>query len=299
MKITVDRRRFLGSTAAAAAGFGLSGLAGSRLLADQSAEGAPHAEKLGWHLGCQGWTFKNFTFVEGVAKTKSLGLKYFEMYPRQKFSAEEPDVQTGVGMSPDAQQEAKKVLGDAGVCLVNYGVCPLGGSEAECRKTFEFAKAMGIQTLVSEPAFEDLDMVERLADEYEINVALHNHPKPSRYWDPDTVLEHCKGRSKRLGSCADTGHWARSGIVPVEAIKKLEGRIISFHFKDINEFGERKAHDVPWGTGVCDAAAMLAEIHRQKFQGVFSIEYEYNWDNSIPEIAKSIAFFDKTASQLA
>jgi hypothetical protein len=51
----------------------------------------------------------------------------------------------------------------------------------------------------------------------------------------------------RGGACADTGRWMRSELNPVEQLKKLEGRIISFHFKDLNKFGGG-AHDVPWGT---------------------------------------------------
>ncbi len=156
---------------------------------------------------------------------------------------------------------------------------------------------MGIETLVSEPDFKEFDQIDKLVEEYKINVALHNHPKPSRYWNPDIVLEHCKGRSKRIGACADTGHWMRSGLNPLECIKKLEGRIISFHFKDLNQMGD--GHDVPWGTGKGDVKGMMAEIKRQGFKGVFSIEYEYNWDNSVPEIAQCVAYFDRVAAELS
>ena len=123
---------------------------------------------------------------------------------------------------------------------MNYGVCGLSKDEDASRKTFDFAKDMGIETIVSEPGPDAFDTSDKLCEEYRINVALHNHPKPSRYWNPDTVLEVCKGRSKRIGACADTGHWMRSGLNPVEQLKKLEGRIISFHFKDLNKFGERR-----------------------------------------------------------
>ena len=142
---------------------------------------------------------------------------------------------------------------------------------------FEFAKDMGIETLVSEPDEDAFDTLDKLCEEYGINVAIHDHPKPSHYWNPDTVLKVCQGRSKRIGACADTGHWVRSGLNPIECLKKLEGRIICFHFKDLNKLGP-DAHDVPWGTGVCDVKGMLAEIHRQKLKAVFSIEYEYNWE---------------------
>ena len=38
-----------------------------------------------------------------------------------------------------------------GITLVNYGVVGLPNNEAECRKVFDFAKEMGIETIVSEP----------------------------------------------------------------------------------------------------------------------------------------------------
>ena len=95
----------------------------------------------------------------------------------------------------------------------------------------------------------------------------------------------------------DTGHWARSGLKPIECLRKLEGRIISFHFKDLNQ--TPGGHDVPWGTGVCDVKGMLTEVHRQKVKAVFSIEYEYHWTSSLPELAQCVAYFDKIADELA
>ncbi|HPM80053.1 MAG TPA: sugar phosphate isomerase/epimerase [Candidatus Anammoximicrobium sp.] len=298
MSSSIHRRGFL-QTVGAAAGLALVSLHGSRAGAFAPAAGAPHAEKLGWHLGCQAYSFNRYTFFEAVDKTASLGLHYIEAYPGQKMSGEKPDAKIDESLSPELRREVKAKLADCGVRLVNYGVCGLSKDMDASRKTFEFAKDMGIETIVSEPAPDAFDTIEKLCDEYQLNVALHNHPKPSRYWNPDTVLEMCQGRSKRIGACADTGHWMRSELNPVEQLKKLEGRIISFHFKDLNKFGGG-AHDVPWGTGAGNVKAMLAEIQRQGIKNaVFSIEYEYNWENSVPEIAQGVAYFDKVAAELA
>ncbi len=296
MKKNFDRRLFLKTTGAVSAAFGLAGLAGARLFAEEAGPGAPHAEKLGWRLGCQAYTFNHFTFYEAIDKVASLGLHYIEAYPGQKLSAEKPDVKVGEGMSAEVRAEVKKKLADAKGKLVCYGVVGLSKDEKVSRRVFDFAKDMGIETIVSEPAPDAMDLVAKLCAEYEINMPIHNHPKPSHSWKPETVLEACEGRTKRVGACADTGHWMRSNINPVEAIKKLEGRIVSFHFKDLDRYGEG-AHDVPWGTGKGDVPAMLKEIHRQGFKGVFSVEYEHNWLNSVPEIAKSAEFFDKVAAE--
>jgi sugar phosphate isomerase/epimerase len=254
---------------------------------------AAELAKPDWRLCIQAWTFNRFTFYEAVDKTESLGLHYIEAYPGQRLSKEKPDVKFDHNVSAEIREEVKKKLKAAGVKLVNYGVVGLPNNEQECRKVFDFAKDMGIETIVSEPPEDAFELVDKLCQEYKINVAIHNHAKPSHYWDPNIVLSVCKGRSSRIGACADTGHWFRSEVNPVEAIKKLEGRITGLHFKDISE-----GHDVIWGTGKCDAGAMLTELARQNFKGTFSIEYEYNWENSTPEIAQCIPFFQKTAAEL-
>lgn len=293
-----DRRRFLTTAGTLAAGVGAVGLNSSWLRAFEPGNGAPNAEKIGWRLGCQAYSFNRFTFFEAIDKVQSLGLHCIEMYPGQRLSAQKPDAKTNESLSPELRKEIKQKLADCGVKVVNFGVCGLPNSVDACRKTFEFAKDMGIETLVSEPSLDAFNMIEKLTDEYQINVALHNHPEPSRYWNPETVLKACQGRSKRIGACADTGHWMRSGINPIDGLRKLEGHIISFHLKDLNKYG-RQAHDVPWGTGEANMEAILKEIRRQRVKAVFSIEYEYNWENSLPEIAQCVAYFNKMAAQLA
>jgi sugar phosphate isomerase/epimerase len=247
----------------------------------------------GWRLGVQAWTFNRFTFYEAIDKTASLGLEWIEAYPGQQLSKERPGERFDHDSPPEICAQVKAKLADAGIRIINYGVVGLDKDEAKCRKVFDFAKDMGIETIVSEPPEDAFDMIDRLCNEYKINLAIHNHPKPSHYWNPDTVLKVCKGRSKRIGACADTGHWFRSGLNPVEMLKKLEGRTISLHFKDIDD-----GHDVVWGTGRCDAEAMLKELHRQKFKGVFSIEYEYNWEKSLPEVRRCTEYFNKVSGKL-
>ena len=87
-------------------------------------------------------------------------------------------------------------------------------------------------------------------------------------------------------------------MVPVEALKKLEGRVLHLHFKDLSE--PVKGHDVPWGTGRSNMKGIMAELKRQGFKGYLSIEYEYgdlrHLDMNLP---KCVEFFDATAVELA
>jgi sugar phosphate isomerase/epimerase len=291
MSFMLHRRNLLKSGAALGAGMALSGV-GRVASAFDSPAGAPNAEKLGWRLGCQAWTFNRFTFFEAIDKTAGLGLHFIEAFPNQTVS-KEITAKFDESLSESDRKAIKEKLKDSGVKLVNFGVANIDG-----RKSFDFAKDMGIETIVSEPHEKDFPKFDKLVDEYEINIAIHDHPKPSPYWNPDTVLKVTKGLSKRIGACCDTGHWPRSGLNAVECLKKLEGRIISFHFKDVNKMSH-DAHDVPWGTGINDVKGMLTEVHRQGVKAVFSVEYEHYTDNLTSDLTRCVAYFNKIAGELA
>jgi len=192
-------------------------------------------------------------------------------------------------MDKPTQEAILQLSAKHDIKILSYGVIT-GKDEAEWNAIFKFAKDIGIPTILSEPKPEQLDLVERLADKHKINVAIHNHAKPTQYWNPELVLEAVKGRSKRIGACADIGHWVRSGLDPLECMRILEGRIIEFHFKDMNDEG-LEAHNVIWGTGIVDVKALIQEMKRQKFNGAVTVEYEYNWENSVPEINESLKNF--------
>lgn len=261
------------------------------------ADGAPTAEELGWRLAIQCWSFRNFTFFEAVEKAERMGVKYLEMYPGQTVGAAFGDAKTGPDMPPDVQQAVLARLEEAGIRVVNYGVTGIPGDEAARRRLFDWAKSMGIETICSEPDPAILPAVDALCQEYGINLALHNHPRPTRYWNPQTVLDACAGRSERIGACGDTGHWMRSDIQPLEAVRLLEGRLITFHFKDLNRFGQG-AHDVVWGTGEGQVIEVLRELRRQGVEAVFSIEFEHNWDHNETDIAACVRNFEAMARQI-
>ena len=256
------------------------------------------ADALGWQLTIHSWTFQKFSIYEAIEKTKALGVKNMSISGGLTL-----DGKTRLN-TPDLTEaqwaDIKSKVDAAGLKLMNFGVVSLPNDEAQSRKVFEFAKRAGVDTLVAEPPEDALDLVEKLCKEYNIKVAIHDHPKPSHYWNPDTVLAAVKGRTPLMGACADTGHWMRSGLDPVECLKKLDGRIITLHFKDLTAIGDPKsAHDVPWGMGAGKAKEMLAELKRQKFRGAICVEYEYNWETSMPEIAECIKFFNATVAELA
>jgi sugar phosphate isomerase/epimerase len=252
------------------------------------------SEKLGMKLSLQCWTFNKLTFFETVDKAKGLGIKYLEIYPGQKLKPGS-DVVVNKDMSEETIAEIKKKLADAGgLKLVAYGVDGIAPDEKGTRKEFEWAKKMGIEVIVTETTPNET--LDTLCMDFKIRLALHNHP---RSWPPDQVLKATKNLSKMVGSCSDTGHWMRAKYIPVDTLKKLEGRVEHLHFKDLNDFGG-DAHDVPWGTGKGDVKGMLTELKRQGYKGYLSIEYEFGDIKHLDEnLPKCVEFFDKTMAELA
>jgi sugar phosphate isomerase/epimerase len=260
-----------------------------------------HGEKMipdeyktgGFFIGCQAYTFRLYTVFEAIEKTADAGGKVIEFFPGQKLSKEEPNVSFDHNASAETIQKVKDKLAQHHMKAVNYGVVQVPKDEDEARKLFEFAKTMGLRAITTE-SVDAIDTIEKMVKEYDIMVGFHDHPRQPnnasyRMWDPNYVLSVVKDRDPRIGSCADTGHWVRSHLKPVDCLRILKGRIISSHLKDLNEMG-LKAHDVPYGTGVSDVPAILQELKDQGFTGNISIEYENHWETSVPEVAQCIGF---------
>jgi sugar phosphate isomerase/epimerase len=265
------------------------------LLVALSTRAESPADQLGWQLTMHARTLRKMNLFESMDKSAEMGLKYFSLSANLplKGTTEAPCVKL-----TDAEiKSIKDYAKTKGLTLVN-AYLPLPADEAECRKSFEFARKVGVPIIVGEPKLDGLDTVEKLCKAYNIKVAIHDHPKPSHYWNPQTVLDAIKGRSPLMGACADTGHFMRSGLDPVECLKQLEGHIFCLHFKDVNE-RKRSGVDVPFGTGAGNVKGQMQELKRQNFKGAFCIEYESNFDNNIGEVEQCVKFFNKTCAELA
>lgn len=280
-------------------GLGLAGTLNPLAWAEGSGlKPTPAADQLGWKLAVHSYTFRKFNIFDAIEKTAALGIRYMSISGSVNLVGTTPMPTPNL-----TEKDQHAILAKMKACgiepkFVNIGVVQLPPDEAKSRKVYEFAKTFGIDTLVAEPPTASLDLVEKLCEQYHIRVAIHEHPKGhSIYWHPDMVLAAIKGRTPLMGACADVGHWMRSNLDPVECLKKLEGHVMALHFKDLNEPGP-KAHDVPWGTGASHIKEQMAEMKRQNFKGAFCVEYEYNWDNSSPEIAKCVEFFNQTCAEL-
>jgi sugar phosphate isomerase/epimerase len=247
----------------------------------------------GFAVGCQAWTYNRFSVFEAIDKTAEADGKVIEFFPGQKLSKDQPGVKFDHNASDEVIGQVIAKLKECGIKAVNYGVVPIPQDEAGARKVFELAKKLELYGITTE-SVDALDTIEKLVKEYDIRVGIHNHPRRPhdanyKVWDPNYVLSVVKDRDPRIGSTSDTGHWVRSGLNPVDCLKILKGRVISTHLKDLNE-KSMAAHDVPYGQGISNIPGILDELKAQNFVGNISIEYEYNWDNNVLDVAQCVGF---------
>jgi sugar phosphate isomerase/epimerase len=263
--------------------------AASALFALRS-HGAPIAgpalTSAGFGISVQCWSFKEFTLFQAIEMAAAAGMGGVEVYPGQKLGGNHGDAKLGPDLPDETIQTVRDHLANHNLAAYNFGVTGIPKNEAEARKTFEFAKKMNLYGVTTED-IDSIDTLEKLAEEYDIKVCFHNHPKRPLYkmWDPDFIFDAVKDRHENLGFCADIGHWASSGLDPLAVIRKIAPRVHSFHMKD-RESIEKWSHDRPFGTGVIDLIAILDEVRKHGFAGNVSIEYEHNWKTSLPEVAQ-------------
>ncbi|HVZ97211.1 MAG TPA: sugar phosphate isomerase/epimerase [Chitinophagaceae bacterium] len=214
-----------------------------------------------WKFGVALWTFHNVNFPQSLDEVDSAGLKYIEPNTFHDAGPEFKDSTIGQ-LSPEGIAKIKEMI--AGKGLICESLYIVGDSTlASWKKQFDIAKELGVRFVTTEPPLNMWNSIDSLAGAYGIKVAIHDHWRGfSHYWNPDTTLLAMKDHPDFF-VCADLGHWPKSGIDPLDAVKKLSGHIIAVHFKDIAVYNNTALKDVVAGTGVVKFPEILAELKKQ------------------------------------
>jgi inosose dehydratase len=270
-----SRRAFLQHSLLGVAG--IAALPRSALAGRRGGEAPPYGP---FQMGVQSYSLRAFKTEEALAKTKALGLKFWEAFP-QHFPITD---------DPKRINEYKEQLRAHDIRMLTYGVVDFRNDEKDARRTFTFAKAMGIQTLSAYPQPDALNLLDKLVDEYKINIAIHNHgPGDDLYDKIEKEAAALQGHHERIGACEDTGHRLRSGENPVEAVTKFGKRVYGVHLKDVKDGpnGEKLFTEI--GKGKLDTIGLLSVLRANKFHGVLSLEYEEHEQDPIPYMEQCLA----------
>jgi sugar phosphate isomerase/epimerase len=275
MNDTINRRRFLqtgllGTTALAA-------LPKDALAAVTKPQRDPFD---GLKLGMASYTLRKFPLDQAIAMTKQAGLKYINL----------KDVHLSLKSSREERQDARKKIVDAGLTLMGGGVIYMKNNDEEIRAVFDYAKDAGMPAIVCSPEPDALDSVEKMAKEYDLLIAIHNHgPGDKKYPSPLDVLRLVKDRDPRMGLCMDVGHTVRLGEDPVAGIEQAGSRLHDFHIKDETK-AAANGSPTEVGKGVIDIVGVLKALVAAKYPYHIGLEYEANETNPLPGVIESVAY---------
>lgn len=290
------RREFLHTGGALAVSLGLGPSLST--LADEAKPGQPNAAKLGWRLSVQHFTYRRFPLPEALDKVAAAGLRHIEVRSNLKWGSKRPGMDVDENMPAAARKELKAMIADRGLSVPSV-FAEFNGKAEQAKRVFEFWKDFGTEVIVAEPPSGSFDVLEKLCEEYQMRLAFHNHQRgQSEYWSPELVLAACANRSSRLGAACDGGQWARSGLDPVDCLRKLQGRIVTFHLKDVAKKGDLGARNTVIGEGQADCAKTLEELKRLGYRGLITIDFEHDTPALQEDMARNIAFVEEQARQL-
>jgi sugar phosphate isomerase/epimerase len=242
-------------------------------------------------MGLQSYSLRGYTtggradLKKALAATRELGLHYWESYTAH------------IPLTADRQtiRAIKEEIESQGVHASGYGVVHLGKDEAANRKIFDFAKTLGVSYLSIDPDPASFDLLDRLVDEYDIPLGIHNHGPGHKFALIDTIAKAINDHSPKIGCCIDTGHFLRSKEDPVRAAEVFGTRVYGVHLKDV----KNSETFTILGQGDLRTVELLRVLASNKYGHCLAIEYEEKPDDPLEDIKACLAAAKKAIAALA
>ena len=187
-----------------------------------------------------------------------------------------------------------------GITPSTTSVVNLTNDEVLMRHAFENVRAAGLSLMTCRPTLDSLPLAERLAREYDIRLAIHNHgPEDLLYPSPNEAFQAIQSLDTRIGLCLDVGHSMRARVDPALAIRRCAPRLFDVHLKDSFAIPGSKT-DLPTevGRGQLDIQAILRSLVEIRYAGVVAFEYERRGVNPMIGLAESVGFSRGMAAAL-
>ena len=217
---------------------------------------------LGWKVGVAGDSFSQLSFSEAVEKADALSVGDIEGWSTEKVSEEVPKL-LGPELQPGEMRAVRDKLNAVNMRLSAYHVRSMGSDEASMRRLFEFARALSVETIVSDRLPEALPLLDQLAGEFGVNVALCGNPQ--------SVLTAVSALSKRVGVCLDTDSVNALAQVP-GVLSQIDDRTLIVNLRSVSSPGKLSAFLATMyrleikpsliTVGAAGAAATLAGLER-------------------------------------
>jgi len=284
----MHRRTFLSRTLIAAAGAGATWFDVPSVIADTREQSLKKYG--GFPMGIQSYSLRAFGIDGALEKIEELELHFVEL-----FRMHYPPIPDPLKI---AEMNAKLRKHDLSISA--HGVQSFTKDHQKNKAFFEFAKKAGIRNISANPEKDSFESLNRLVAEYDIRIAIHNHGPGALYDAPLDALKAVAGYDKRIGFCADLGHYIRSGVDPVEVIYQLGDRLYGVHLKDFAE-QKKKTEGVIIGRGHLDVEGVFKALKKIGFpaDGALSLEYEENPKDPMEDIRACLNVAAEAAQRAA
>lgn len=231
-------------------------------------------------IGVATYSLRKFSRPQAIAILKELGVQYLSV---KEFHLPYKDSTTDLAAGRGEFDAASLAVTSGGV-VVTYKE-----DDSSLKRYFEYGRACRMPMLIMMPTAKQVPLIAKLAAEYQIRVAVHNHgPEDKNFPTPESVYEAIRSLDPRIGLCIDVGHSARAGVDVVQSIRKYKDRLIDVHLKDLRDL---KGHtDCEVGKGVLPIRDILKALKTSRYSGSINLEYEAEPDNPAPGMRASLAY---------
>jgi sugar phosphate isomerase/epimerase len=244
----------------------------------------------GVRLGVASYSLRKFSRARAIEMVKALGTPYINL----------KSVHLRYELAPEELAAARREVEAAGLEIVGGGTITFErDTDEDVRKFFAYAQAAGMPRIVATADPRILPRIERFAQQYDIEVAIHNHgPEDKRYPSPYDVLKHVRNMDRRMGLCIDVGHTARTGTDVVQAIADAGPRLLDMHVKDLRELKVKESQCVV-GEGAIPIAEIFQQLQAIRYRGYVNLEYEIDADDPLAGMQRSFAYMRGVLAGLA
>jgi type 1 glutamine amidotransferase/sugar phosphate isomerase/epimerase len=205
---------------------------------------------LGWRIGLRTDAFPNLYLADALDKIDGLGLGDVELFSNQRFDISIPK-NVDVRLYPDEVRAVTDKLIGMNLNPVAYHTPSIGSDEKSMLSALGLAQTLKSTVLVVDQMPGDLSLLDRLAGESKLKVAICGDPK---------AILAAVASYNNLGICGDTADWLEDGVQPADVVAQLKDKLFVLNLRDRTSRG-KEGHDVPPGTGVADISKLLLAMY--------------------------------------
>lgn len=281
MNNRVTRRTLLQSftvlAAGAASGAGAALVGGPPLRAQAvAASGKPSPIR----VGITSSTFRTFSRAQLIAYMQQFNVMFLSCSNAMDH------------LPTDPTEETQALDDYASSTILLHAAGPLAfttDAEFDVRGKFDYAKRAGISLIIADPTPATLPLIEKVAREYDIHVAVRNRADNFNYPSPFDVLKAIKNLDPRIGCCIDTGATARANANVVDAIQAADKRLFNIQVNDLASLGTN-GKQVAVGRGVLPFRDIFQALIAIGYLGFVDLAYEINPNNPITGVAEGLSY---------